>query len=46
MGEIATIFACIVMYALGFMTCGAIIGKTPFWDGVRKAWSFGRRNDA
>jgi hypothetical protein len=25
----------IVAWCGGFLTCGAIIGRTPFWDGVR-----------
>jgi hypothetical protein len=33
----------VTMYGFGFLSCGAIIGRTPFWDGVRAAWTFGAR---
>lgn len=35
-----------VMWLTGFTTCGAMIGRTPFWDGVRDVLTFGlwRRN--
>lgn len=39
--EWLTIFACVIMYGLGFMSCGAFFGKTPFWDGVRYVLTFG-----
>lgn len=41
--EWLAVFGCILMYAMGFMTCGALIGRGPFWDGVRYVWTFGRR---
>jgi hypothetical protein len=42
---LATI-GCILMWLMGFLTCGAVIGRTPFWDGVRCAWTFGaKRHD-
>jgi len=33
----------VLMYCFGFLSCGAIIGRTPFWDGVRAAWTFGAK---
>jgi len=44
MSEFAVILIAIVMWGMGFLTCGALIGNTPFWDGVREAWTFGARN--
>ena len=41
--EWLAISACILMYAVGFMTCGALIGRAPFWDGVRYVLTFGAR---
>lgn len=41
--EWLAVLACILMYAMGFMTCGALIGRGPFWGGVRYVWTFGRR---
>lgn len=32
--EWLAVLAAALMYGMGFLTCGAIIGKTPFWRGV------------
>lgn len=29
----------VMMWIAGLLTCGAIIGKTPFWNGIRDGFS-------
>lgn len=35
MPEYLVIFCCVVAWLAGFVTCGAMIGAGPFWDGIR-----------
>lgn len=39
MTELFAVYVFCVAWALGFLTCGALIGATPFWDGVRDGLS-------
>ena len=32
----------LLMWAQGFVFAGILYGKTPFWDGVRSIYRFGR----
>lgn len=36
--EWLSVLCAALMYGMGFLTCGAIIGNTPFWDGVRQGF--------
>lgn len=39
--EWIAIFVLFVGMAWGFLICGAIIGTTPFWNGVRDGLTLG-----
>jgi len=39
--EWLAVLACAMMWCMGYLTCGATIGQTPFWRGVRSAFSLG-----
>lgn len=42
MTEALCIAAMVIMYCLGFMLGGVLYARTPFWEGVRSVFRFGR----
>lgn len=34
------IFSCVVTWLMGFLTCGSLIGRGPFWDGIRDGFNY------
>lgn len=37
--EWIAVLAAAMMYVMGLLTCGVLIGRTPFWRGVRDVFS-------
>lgn len=38
--EWLAVVVAVFMFVYGFLACGALIGTTPFWDGVRDGLTF------
>ena len=47
MSEALVVAVGLLMFAQGFVLAGILYARTPFWDGVRSVYSFGRdRHDS